>query len=137
MATDSSRALRVYRRIRDHRTLGERAADWIAKWVGSWAFLFALSLFLGLWVLFNVYFVFFRAWDPYPFILLNLVLSTIAAYQAPIILMSQNRAAEIDRRRFEYDYAVNRKAEREVADMQKDLEEIKKLIKQLKRSYSK
>lgn len=133
MAIDNKKALNIYRRIHDHRTYGERAADWIARWVGSWTFLFALSIFLTVWVVFNVYVIFFKAWDPYPFILLNLILSTIAAYQAPVILMSQNRAAEVDRRRFEYDYAVNRKAEREVSNIQSDLEEIKKLIRKLKK----
>jgi uncharacterized membrane protein len=67
-------------------------------------------------------------WDPYPFILLNLFLSCLAAFQAPIILMSQNRTTERDRKRAEYDYAVNRKAEREIEDIQKDLEDIKKMI---------
>jgi uncharacterized membrane protein len=70
-----------------------------------------------------------KKWDPYPFILLNFVLSTLAALQAPVILMSQNRAAERDRVNAKYDYQVNRKAEREIQNMQKDLEEIKDLLK--------
>lgn len=73
-------------------------------------------------------------WDPYPFILLNFVLSTLAAIQAPIILMSQNREAERDRITFRYDYQVNRKAEREIANMQRDLNEIKNLIKKKRKS---
>jgi uncharacterized membrane protein len=68
-------------------------------------------------------------WDPYPFILLNLFLSCLATYQAPIILMAQNRAAETDRHKAERDYAVNRKAEREVTNIQADLDEIKRMIK--------
>ena len=68
-------------------------------------------------------------WDPYPFILLNLVLSCLAAVQAPIILMSQNREAQRDRIRAEYDYQINKKAEREIEDIQKDLDEIKKILK--------
>jgi len=72
-------------------------------------------------------------WDPYPFILLNLMLSSLAAIQAPIIMMSQNRQAERDRLTSKYDYAVNRKAEREIQNMQKDLEEIKKMLGELKK----
>lgn len=71
------------------------------------------------------------SWDPYPFILLNLILSTLAAVQAPVILMSQNRSAQRDRLHAKYDYDVNRKAEREIQNMQRDLDEIKKLIKNL------
>jgi len=74
---------------------------------------------------------FVQKWDPYPFILLNLTLSCIAAIQAPLILMSQNRTTERDRIKAERDYLVNRKAEREVEDMQRDLDEIKKMIKNL------
>ena len=70
-------------------------------------------------------------WDPYPFILLNLFLSCLATFQAPIILMSQNRQTERDRATAKYDYAVNRKAEREIQDMQKDLDEIKRMIRKL------
>ena len=68
-------------------------------------------------------------WDPYPFILLNLVLSCLAAMQAPVILMSQNRTTERDRARAEYDYQVNRKAEREIEQIQKTLEIIKRKMK--------
>ena len=74
-----------------------------------------------------------RHWDPYPFILLNFVLSCLAAIQAPIILMSQNRTADRDRAKAERDYAVNRKAEKEIENIQKDLEEIKYLIRGLKK----
>ena len=76
----------------------------------------------------NTYLVVIGEWDPYPFILLNLFLSCLATFQAPVILMSQNRTTEMDRKRAEYDYAVNRKAEREIEDIQKDLEEIKNQI---------
>jgi len=117
------------------QTLGQRAADWITYWCGTWTFILGLFAFLGVWMAINVIAYFFR-WDPYPFILLNLMLSCLAAVQAPIILMSQNRSAERDRKRFEYDYAVNRKAEREVTDMQKDLEIIKDLIRTVQTDYS-
>jgi uncharacterized membrane protein len=118
--------------LRNKLTLGQRLADRIAKWGGSWSFLIFLSTILIIWVIFNTIAIIFR-WDPYPFILLNLVLSFLAAYQAPIILMAQNRSAERDRNKAERDYAVNRKAEREVEDMQQDLDEIKIQIKDLHR----
>src|SRR3989344_8491178 len=118
--------------LKDKRTLGQKLADEIAKWGGSWVFLSLLSLFLGIWVVLNTMMVINR-WDPYPFILLNLFLSCLATYQAPIILMSQNRAAERDRAKAEKDYYINRKAEREIEDMQKDLEDIKNMIKKRNR----
>jgi uncharacterized membrane protein len=93
-------------------TLGERIADLVAAVMGSWTFIVAQSLVLFLWIAVNAYFG--RAWDPYPFILLNLVLSFQAAYAAPIIMMAQNRQATIDRRRAEQDYDVNLKAELEI-----------------------
>jgi uncharacterized membrane protein len=95
------------------RTLGQKSADWVTKWVGSWIFIILLFIFMALWVWVNIYMVVFR-WDPYPFILFNLILSCIAAIQAPIILMSQNRQTERDRLRAEQDYRVNRKSELEI-----------------------
>lgn len=111
-------------------TLGQRAADKLTSFCGSWTFIISVLIYIFFWVIFNMV-AFMRHWDPWPFIILNLTLSCLAALQAPIILMSQNREAERDRRRSEYDYQVNRKAEREIENMQKDLEEIKKLIKNL------
>jgi uncharacterized membrane protein len=114
------------------RTLGQRAADLIAKWAGSWTFIITLAALLALWVGVNIVAAFGR-WDPYPFILLNLLLSSMAAFQAPIILMSQNRVAERDRAKSAQDLAVDRKAESEIRDMQEDLEEIKRMIRRLSR----
>jgi len=94
-------------------TFGQKAADALAKWAGSWTFIISFFIFLSLWMTMNL-FMWVKQWDPYPFILLNLVLSCLAAIQAPIILMSQNRAAQRDRQRAEYDYAVNRKAEKQI-----------------------
>ena len=91
-------------------TLGQRAADTIAKFAGSWAFIFSFTGVLVLWMVFNVILA-AKAFDPYPFILLNLVLSCVAAIQAPLIMMSQNRQEEKDRRRAENDYKVNLKTE--------------------------
>ena len=113
-------------------SLGQKLSDKITHFGGSWTFIIIFLLFLLIWMFIN-YTAFSKHWDPYPFILLNLVLSCLAAIQAPIILMSQNRELERDRSSMKMDYYINRKAEREVEDMQKDLDEIKKMIKSLKK----
>ena len=92
------------------------AADAIAKFAGSWAFIFAFAGVLILWMLVNTLLA-AKAFDPYPFILLNLVLSCVAAIQAPLIMMSQNRQEEKDRRRAENDYKVNLKTEIMIEDL--------------------
>ena len=97
-------------------TLGQRAADAIAKFAGSWAFIFSFTGGLVLWMVVNALLA-ARAFDPYPFILLNLVLSCLAAIQAPLIMMSQNRQEEKDRRRAENDYKVNLKTEIMIEDL--------------------
>ena len=97
-------------------TFGQRAADKIAKFAGSWAFIFSFSALLILWMVGNVILA-KRAFDPYPFILLNLVLSCVAALQVPLIMMSQNRQEEKDRRRAENDYKVNLKTEIMIEDI--------------------
>ena len=97
-------------------TLGQRAADAIAKFAGSWAFIFAFTGVLILWMVINTILA-AKAFDPYPFILLNLVLSCVAAIQAPLIMMSQNRQEEKDRRRAENDYKVNLKTEIMIEDL--------------------
>ena len=97
-------------------TFGQRAADKIAKFAGSWAFIFSFSALLILWMVGNVILA-KRAFDPYPFILLNLVLSCVAALQAPLIMMSQNRQEEKARRRAENDYKVNLKTEIMIEDI--------------------
>ena len=91
-------------------TMGQRAADTIAKFAGSWAFIFSFTAILILWMIMNTLLA-AKAFDPFPFILLNLVLSCVAAIQAPLIMMSQNRQEEKDRRRAENDYKVNLKTE--------------------------
>jgi len=95
-------------------SLGERLADRIATFGGSWAFLICFGVFLVLWIAFNTLALVVRPPDPYPFILLNLVLSCLAAIQAPIIMMSQNRQEAKDRLRSQHDYQVNLKAELEI-----------------------
>ena len=97
-------------------TLGQRAADAIAKFAGSWAFIFSFTGVLILWMAVNALLA-ARAFDPDPFILLNLVLSCVAAIQAPLIMMSQNRQEEKDRRRAENDYKVNLKTEIMIEDL--------------------
>ena len=97
-------------------TLGQRAADVIAKFAGSWAFIFSFTGVLVLWMIVNTL-LSAKAFDPYPFILLNLVLSCVAAIQAPLIMMSQNRQEEKDRRRAENDYKVNLKTEIMIEDL--------------------
>lgn len=101
---------------RERYTVGQRAADAIAKFAGSWAFIFSFSAVLVLWMIVNILLA-VKAFDPYPFILLNLVLSCVAAIQAPLIMMSQNRQEEKDRRRAENDYKVNLKTEIMIEDL--------------------
>lgn len=108
---------------RSPQTFSQKAADKLTLWAGSWSFIIFFFVFLFIWMATNLY-AWVNTWDPYPFILLNLVLSCIAAIQAPIILMTQNRAAERDRQRAEYDYAVNRKSEREIQQIKKQLTRI-------------
>ena len=98
--------------IAEQLTMGDRLADAVARFGGSWSFIIAFGVVLVAWTAINVLLA-VRAWDPYPFILLNLFLSMLAALQAPIIMMSQNRQDAKDRLRSELDFAVNRKAEAE------------------------
>jgi uncharacterized membrane protein len=100
----------------DTKTFGQRAADAVAKFGGSWAFIILFGIVLVCWVILNSYILANqnKAFDPYPYILLNLFLSMLASIQAPIILMSQNRQAEKDRQNAEHDYEVNLKAELEI-----------------------
>jgi len=110
-------------------SLGQKVADSVAATVGSWPFIIAQSLLLGVWLVMNVYLAvmvtrhpnFLKAWDPYPFILLNLVLSFQAAYTGPVVMMSQNRQSEKDRLTAQSDYEVNRKAEEEIEVIMKHL----------------
>jgi len=102
--------------IAEHLTLGDRIADAVARFGGSWSFIITFGVVLMVWVAVNVVLA-ARAWDPFPFILLNLVLSMLAAVQAPVIMMSQNRQDARDRLRSELDFAVNRKAENEITQL--------------------
>lgn len=103
-------------------TVGQMAADKIAKFGGSWTFIISFFAVLTGWIAFNVYALNNQGFDPYPFILLNLILSCLASIQAPIIMMSQNRQEEKDRERAEWDLKINEKAEAEVREMSKKLD---------------
>lgn len=111
----------VRRELHESRTLGERVADRVAEVGGSWTFILCFGVVLVVWMVVNS-FLLARAFDPYPYILLNLVLSCLAAVQAPIIMMSQNRQAAVDRMRAENDYQVNVKAELEVLQIHEKLD---------------
>ncbi|MBO9124373.1 MULTISPECIES: DUF1003 domain-containing protein [unclassified Rhizobium] len=116
ISTDINAALKA------ESSFGERMADSIARVGGSWAFITTFLVFLAVWCVINTVILSTRAFDPYPFIFLNLVLSMIAAIQAPIIMMSQNRQAERDRFEAAKDYEVNLKAELEVLSLHQKID---------------
>lgn len=95
-------------------TIGQKVADHVASFGGSWTFIISFGVFLVIWIAFNVFWLLNKGFDPYPFILLNLILSCIAAMQAPVIMMSQNRQEEKDRERAKKDYMINLKSELEL-----------------------
>jgi uncharacterized membrane protein len=95
-------------------TFGQRVADRVATFGGSWTFIISFMTFLLLWIAFNAFILLNKGFDPYPFILLNLILSCLAALQAPVIMMSQNRQEEKDRERAKKDYMINLKSEVEI-----------------------
>lgn len=115
-------------------TFGQKAADAVAKFAGSWAFIFSFVAVMVIWMIVNVV-LSTKAFDAYPFILLNLVLSCIAAVQAPLIMMSQNRQEVKDRKRAENDFKINLKNELIIDDLHKKIELIlenqKKILKEL------
>lgn len=131
--------LRLIQRLRErnpaehiptHETklIGERAADAITHALGSWRFILIQSALLVSWIMLNVA-GWVNEWDPYPFILLNLVLSFQAAYTAPVILMSQNREAQIDRQKLSYYYEVNLKSELEIELLHEKIDRLESLLR--------
>ncbi len=108
--------------IDEKSTLGQRLADRVASFGGSWTFIILFATILIVWIAMNSIAIFFRPFDPYPYILLNLVLSCLAAIQAPVIMMSQNRQESKDRLRAENDYRVNLKAELEIRHLHSKLD---------------
>ena len=119
--------------VREKSTLGQRIADKIALFGGSWKFIISFALVLLSWILVNSYLLLRKPFDPYPFILLNLMLSCLAAIQAPVIMMSQNRQEVKDRARAQNDYQVNLKAEIEIRQLHEKIDHI--LINQSKRLF--
>lgn len=126
---------------RESRTLGDRLADAVAEGMGSWSFIIIQTLIVLVWMGLNVT-GFIMHWDPYPFILLNLLFSTQAAYAAPIIMMSQNRAADRDRAQAQADYETNIAAKQEIEQLQAQLarleiDKLDRIIKLLEDEQSK
>lgn len=144
---DDIKALNVEEQLVQQATFGQRVADVVARFGGSWTFILSFMLFMAIWMVINVVKPFGIDFDSYPFILLNLALSTIAAIQAPLIMMSQNRAADYDRLQAKNDFYVNKKSEEEIRLLhekidhmvqqdQKELLEIQKLQTELLVSLS-
>jgi uncharacterized membrane protein len=123
IANQDTIAENVEQEFESERTFGERAADILAKFGGSWSFLITFAVFITVWMAINVISG-MKAFDTYPFILLNLVLSTIAAIQAPVIMMSQRRQEEKDRLRSFNEYRVNLKAELEIRHLHEKLDHL-------------
>ncbi len=105
-------------------TIGQRIADRVAEFGGSWTFILSFFGFLTIWIIANVFFLRSHTFDPYPFILLNLILSCIAALQAPVIMMSQNRQEQKDRERSKKDFMINMKAELEIRILHEKLDHL-------------
>ena len=103
-------------------TKGQKISDKVAQFGGSWKFIILFGIILTLWIIFNILAIGVFKFDPYPFILMNLILSTIAALQAPIIMMSQNRQEEKDRMRSENDYLINLKAEMQIRSLHQKID---------------
>ncbi len=125
-------------RHREKLTFGQKLADKVAKGMGSWAFIIGQSIFVLLWIILNFLAYLYR-WDPYPFILLNLLFSVQAAYSAPIIMMSQNRQNERDRHHAEQDFVTNLTAKEKIEAVQLTINQIEKnqlaeIIKLLKKN---
>jgi len=108
----------------DNRTFGQVVADKVASFGGSWTFIISFFIFITLWIGSNVILLLNKGFDPYPFILLNLILSCIAALQAPVIMMSQNRQEEKDRERAKKDYMINLKSELEIRMLDEKLDHL-------------
>ena len=107
-----------------NRTFGQIVADKVAAFGGSWKFIISFFIFILLWISANAFLLINRAFDPYPFILLNLILSCLAALQAPVIMMSQNRQEEKDRERAKKDYKINLKSELEIRMLDEKLDRL-------------
>lgn len=136
---DNSIAVDVDKQDKDNEKFGDRVADKITEFAGSWGFILGFTMFLILWIILNL--TIFKNLDPYPFILLNLLLSCIAALQAPIIMMSQNRAAKKDSMRSKNDYKTDLKSELILEELHDKMEKIisnqNKILKELSKNNDK
>jgi uncharacterized membrane protein len=103
-------------------TFGQNIADKVASFGGSWTFIISFGIFIFIWISLNVFWLINKGFDPYPFILLNLILSCLAALQAPVIMMSQNRQEEKDRERSKKDYMINLKSELEIRTLHEKID---------------
>ncbi len=112
-------------------TPGQKISDKVARFGGSWKFIILFGIILMLWIVFNVIAIGHYKFDPYPFILMNLILSCIAALQAPVIMMSQNRQEEKDRMRNENDYLINLKAEMQIRSLHQKMDLLKEINSKL------
>lgn len=122
--TDHTQIVTEQALVAERGTFGERLADKIATFGGSWTFLITFFSVLMGWIILNVYIITTKPFDPYPFILLNLILSCLAAVQAPVIMMSQNRQEQKDRSRAENDYKINLKAELEIRTLHEKVDHL-------------
>jgi uncharacterized membrane protein len=113
---------------REHISFGQRIADKVVAVIGSWAFIITQSVFIITWIIINGFVLKKDGWDVYPFILLNLMLSFQAAYTGPVVMMSQNRMEEKDRARAQRDLATDMKAEREIEEIQVQLDRLEKKL---------
>jgi uncharacterized membrane protein len=125
-------ATNTHERYVQEMSPGDKLADRLTAFAGSWRFIIICVVILMIWIGTNIYLL-SRPFDPFPFILLNLMLSTIAALQAPVIMMSQNRQAHKDRIRAEHDYQVNLKAEAEIAALHRKVDELDKILRSSKK----
>ena len=103
-------------------TIGQRVADKVASFGGSWTFIISFGVFIAIWIFINIFWLINKGFDPYPFILLNLILSCLASLQAPVIMMGQNRQEEKDRGRAKKDYMINLKSELEIRTLHEKID---------------
>lgn len=114
----------INKQVLEEMTFGEKIADRVASFGGSWTFLFSFFIVIVFWIILNILFLSRKAFDPYPFILLNLILSCLAAVQAPVIMMSQNRQAKKDKIKSDYEYMINLKAELEIKHINSKIDQL-------------
>lgn len=126
---------KVSKKVEKDDSFGQRAADAFASFAGSWAFIIGFSVIICIWIVLNLLLL-SGAFDPYPFILLNLVLSCVAAIQAPMIMMSQNRQEDKDRERAENDYKVNLKTEIIIEDLHQKMDLILEKLQKMEEGHS-